>query len=163
MCSLLLSSCTKSPLEEYGETFEEVMKSDTGLFRGTSLGISRKEIKGIEVSGLKEEDTNEGIDFLFYEFVVDSSISYNVAYYFENNRLNNIEADIYLLNEPEAAELFNSFKRYFEKKYGKAETDGDFFLWIAKSKSGKARIALADESPSYKRGKLTLVIHNAND
>ena len=139
------------------------MKSDTGLFRGITLGISKEKIKTLETAGLKEEDSNDGIDFLFYELTVDSSTSYTVAYYCENNKLNNIEADIYLLNEPQAAEMFEALKSYFEKKYGKPETDGDFFLWIANLKSGKARIALADESPTYKRGKLTLVIHNAKD
>jgi hypothetical protein len=163
LCLLFACSCGKSPLGQYGESFEQVMRSDSGLFRGINFGMSKEAIKALEPTGLKEEDSNDGVDYLFYELALDSTTSYTVAYYCPNNRLNNIEADIYLLNEPQAAELFTSFKNYFEKKYGKAETDGDFFLWTAETKLGKARIALADESPTYKRGKLTLVIHDARD
>lgn len=163
LCMLFACSCGKSPLAQYGESFEKVMRSDTGLFRGLTLGVSKEQIAKSEPIGLKEEDSNDGIDYLFYELGIDSTTSYTIAYYCPDNRLNNIEADIYLLNEPQAAELFTSFKTYFEKKYGKPETEGDFLLWIAETGSGKARIALADESPTYKRGKLTLVIHDAKD
>lgn len=138
------------------------MKSDSGVFRGFTLGASKEEIKSIETKGLKEEESNDGVDYLFYELNIDSTTSYTVAYYCPGNKLNNIETDIYLLNEPQAAQLFESFKSYFEKKYGKPTIDGDFYLWLAENKNGKTRIALADESPTYKRGKLTLVIHDAD-
>ncbi|MCC6691404.1 MAG: hypothetical protein IT235_07715 [Bacteroidia bacterium] len=156
-------SCEKSPLAEYGESFEQLMRTDSGLFRGMDLGLTKEQIKTIEPNGLKEEDNNDGVNYLFYELNLDSVTTYTLAYYLPNNRLNSIEADIYLLNEPEAADLFAVFKKYFEKKYGQALVDGDFYFWTAIGRMGKTRIALADESPTYKRGKLTLVIHDEQD
>jgi len=165
LCFIYACSCNKSPLAEYGEPFETIMQTDTSLFRSFNLGASPAEIKANEPKGLKEEtrDSSDNVDYLFYELSADSSTSYTIAYYCPNNKLDNIETDIYLLNEPMAADLFNSFKKYFEKKYGTAKTAGDFFEWTANTRMGKANISLADESATYKRGKLTLVIHDASE
>lgn len=161
LCFIFACSCNKSPLAQYGVSFEQIMKSDTALFRGLCLGNSIETIKSLEHEGLQEEDDDDGVNFLFYELAIDSTTSYTLAYYCPNDTLNNIEVAIYLKNEPEGAALFNTFKNYFEIKYGAPQTDGDFFLWTADTRLGKARIALADESPTYKRGKLTLIFHDA--
>ena len=127
------------------------------------MRMDKESIKALEPEGLKEDDTAEGTDYLFYELKIDTTISYTVAYYCPDNKLNNIAADIYLLNEPQAADLFNSFKSWFQKKYGPPMTEGDFFLWTIQTSKGKIRIELADESPTYKRGKITLVIRDAKE
>ncbi len=163
ICLLMACSCGRSPLSVYGPAFETIMRSDTGLFRGMNMHLSKESIKALEPGGLKEDDSTGGTDYLFYELKIDTTISYTLAYYCPDNKLNNIAADIYLLNEPQAAELFNSFKSWFEKKYGVPQTDGDFFLWTIQTSEGKIRIELADESPTYKKGKITLVIRDAKE
>jgi len=164
LLSLVFSChCGKSPLAPYGKSFENIMKSDTGIFRGTNFRMSSENIKSIEPEGLKEEDNSEGINYLFYELKVDTSTSYTIAYSCPDNKLKNIETDIYLLNEPQAADLFNAFKKYFNTRYGNSITSGDFFIWSATTSSGKIKIELADESPTYKRGKITLVVRTANE
>ncbi len=155
--------CGKSPLAPYGKTFETIMKSDTGIFRGTNFRMSSEDIKAIESDAPKEEDANDGINYLFYELKADSSTSYTLAYNCPNNKLKSIETDIYLLNEPQAADVFNSFKKYFDTRYGNSLTSGDFFIWSATTSSGKIKVELADESPTYKRGKITLVVRTVND
>jgi hypothetical protein len=156
-------SCGRSRLSVYGPAFETIMRSDTGLFRGMNMTMSKEGIKALEPVGLKEDDSTAGADYLFYELKADTAISYTIAYYCPGNQLTNIATDVYLLNEPQAADLFNSFKIYFEKKYGVPQTAGDFFLWTIQTPHGKTRIELADESPTYKRGKITLVIRDAKE
>jgi hypothetical protein len=163
LCLLIACHCGKSTLGKYGETFEAIMKSDTSIFRGVNMRMTGDDIKTMEINGLMEEDSNDGIHYLFYELKADSNTSYTVAYSCPNNKLNNIETDVYLLNEPQAADLFNSFKTYFDNKYGTSQKSGDFLLWSALTSSGKIRVELADESPTYKRGKLTLIIRTPND
>jgi hypothetical protein len=163
LCLLMACSCGKSPLAVYGPDFATIMRTDTGLFRGISMGRSKEVIKALEPSGLKEADSSDGTDYLFYELKIDSTISYTIAYNCPDNKLNNIAADIYLLNEPQASTLYDSFKAYFEKKYGSSLADGDFLLWTIHSSGSTTRIELADESPTYKRGKITLVIRNATE
>ncbi len=157
-------SCKKSELAVYGPTFESIMRSDTALFRGVGMGMSKAGIKQMEPEeALKEEDTEDSVDYLFYELKVDTSVSYTVAYNFPDSKLGSIEVDIYLQNEPQGAELFNTFKQYFEKKYGKGIVDGDFVNYNCTSRGRQVQISLADESPTYKKGKLTLVIHDLEE
>src|ERR1035438_9793556 len=78
LCFLFACSCGKSPLAKYGKTFEQVMKSDSCLFRGFNLGASLEKIKANEPSGLKEEDNSDGTNYLFYELKADSSTNYTV-------------------------------------------------------------------------------------
>ena len=165
--AVLGSSCRKHPLAEYGANFEDIMRLDTGLFRGIGMGAVKAEIKAAEDENeLKEEDNEDGVDYLLYEYKVkaDTSLSYTVAYNFpDSSKLNSIEVDIYLQNEPQGAELFNVFKKYFDKKYGAGTTEGDFMNWNCVSRGRQVQISLADESPTYKKGKLTLDIHDLEE
>ena len=164
MALLLLVSCRPSPLAKYGSTFEQIVKLDTGLFRGFSIGTDEKTVRAIETKGLQEEDSDEGIDYLYYEFGIDSTLNYSIAYYFPDKHLNSIEVDVNLKNKPAGADLFNAFKSYYESKYGKALEEGDFCYWTVTSANGsKAKIELSDESPTYNEGKLTLVIHEDSE
>ena len=156
---LLLGSCKRSALAPYGPVFEAIFKTDTSLFRGTSLGTAKAVVKQLETVGLKEENQDDGVDYLFYELKTDSAVSYTVAYYFPDQHLNSIEADFYLENEPRGAALFSTFKAYFDSRFGPSTQEGDFFNWVTVIHGKKIEISLADESPTYRKGKLTLDIH----
>lgn len=152
-------SCSnpESKLSKYGNTLEAIIKTDEGVFRGIHLGMSPDSLKLKELEGLIEASD----DYFYYEFKIDSS-SYSIAYSFDEKKLSEIQVDIFLKTEEQAADVFNKFKDYFTEKYGAGENENEFFVWITPSGiKGNIKIALADESSDYNYGKLTLSFYNA--
>lgn len=163
---LIIIGCKKSgnsALVPYGSVFEKIMKTDSGIFRGVSIGMPIEEIKSREGKKAEEEEVNDGVNYLVYNNVVDSSSNYSVTYLCPGGKVNEINADIYLVSEEEGVIVFESFKKYFQDTYGKYETDGDFYLWTVPIANSKAQIAIADESATYKKGKITLIINESSE
>lgn len=161
LCSFIISCGTlsqKSELSEYGNVLEAIIKKKQGTFRGINLGISLDSLKLNETEGLNDASD----DYLYYEFKIDSSTSYSVAYSFDEKKLNEIQVDIFLTTEEQASIVYTHFKDFFTKKYGTGENDNGFLSWSTSIESGgNVKIALADESSDYNYGKLTLSFYNA--
>src|SRR4051812_27839252 len=83
-----VSACKQpeSKLRKYGTILEDVMVSDSGAFRGFSLGEKLDSVQAKEKGKPAEADTG----YLYYEYKLDSSNSYNVAYTFEDGDLSEI-------------------------------------------------------------------------
>ena len=158
---LFLFSCwkEKSDLSTYGETFEKVMKSEEGIFRGINLGTPLDSVKLSEVVPAGEEDST----YLYYELALDSVNSINLAYDFESTGLTEIQADILIKEEALFNDMLSKFKLYFTKKYGEAESSNGFITWTSKTeKHGNIKIALSDESTDPEYNKLSLSFYNAD-
>ncbi|MBL7883792.1 MAG: hypothetical protein JNL69_06965 [Bacteroidia bacterium] len=159
---LLIVSCTEpqSELASYGPIFENVMISENGVFRGLSLGNSIDTVLSIEKSTAMEAD--EG--YLYYEFSVDSSASYNIAYTFDEIGLSEIQSDIFINQSEQTEEVYNAFKSYFDKHYGTSQDHQGFAVWSVSSKKyGTVRINLSNESADFtiedSPGKISLWIY----
>lgn len=136
----------KSPLTEFGTTFENVMLSDVGAFRGFSFGDSIGLIQNKETGKPVEEDT----DYLYYEYPLNSLGSFNIAYNFDERGLNEIHSDIFLNNQKDAEDIFNKFKTYFDQHYGLSQNQMGFSIWSVKSdKYGDVKINLSEESADF--------------
>ena len=143
--SLIIYSCSesKSPLDKYGEELKGVMRSEFRTFRGFNLGEKMDSILAKESGNAIEAD--EG--YLYYEFKLNDSNSYNVSYNFDDEGLNEIQSDIYIHNQNNTEKVFNAFKSYFDDHFGKSESHQGFTVWTVKSeKFGDVRINLTDES-----------------
>jgi hypothetical protein len=143
--SLIICSCSEptSPLDKYGEELKGVMRSEFRTFRGFNLGEKRDSILAKEIGNTIEAD--EG--YLYYEFKLNDSNSYNVSYNFDDTGLNEIQSDIYIHNQNNTEKVFNAFKSYFDDHFGKSESHQGFTVWTVKSeKYGDVRINLSDES-----------------
>jgi len=145
----VISSCKqdKSSLAKYGSVFENVVRFDQGVFRGFNLGDSITTIATKELSKPFEEDIN----YLNYEYKIDSTTTFDVRYTFDERGLNEIESDIFINNNLSLAEeTFNNFKKYFDEHYGKSETEGGYNVWSVKSeKYGDIMIDLSSEFPAF--------------
>ena len=96
---------------------------------------------------------------LYYEFTLGSEKNYySITYNLSDKKVRSIELDIYMETEAQAGELFASFVAYFNEKYGTSFTEGDNQIWS----EGKTRIIAADESPTYKKGKLSIVFQGSD-
>lgn len=161
-----ISSCStkESVLAKYGPELEGVMRSDLGTFRGFDLGVKMDSVLAKESGNASEAD--EG--YLYYEFKLADSNSYNISYNFDEKGLNEIQSDIYVKNPDNTDKVFNSFKTYFDDHFGKSETHQGFTVWTVKSeKYGDVRINLSDESESLtipgSPGKIALWIYPDNE
>jgi hypothetical protein len=149
MC-FVVSSCNqekKSPLKKYGYIFENVVRIDDGIFRGFNLGDSVKTITAKEPAKPIEEDKN----YLYYEYKIDSATTFNVRYTFDERGLNEIESDVFIVNDTNLVEeTFNNFKKYLDEHYGESETQGGYNVWSVKSeKYGEVMIDLTNEFPAF--------------
>ena len=161
-----INSCStkESALAKYGPELEGVMRSDLGTFRGFDLGTKMDTISAKEAGNASEAD--EG--YLYYEFKLADSNSYNISYNFDEKGLNEIQSDIYIKNPENTEKVFNSFKSYFDDHFGKNETHQGFTVWTVKSdKYGDVRINLSDESADLtiprSPGKIALWIYPDNE
>ncbi len=162
----LISSCNKhqSALSKYGPELEAVMRSDFGTFRGFNLGEKMDSVLAKE--GEKASEADDG--YLYYEFKLADSNSYNISYNFDDRGLNEIQSEIYIKNPNNTEKVFNSFKTYFDNHFGKNETHQGFTVWTVKSdKYGDVRINLSDESEDLtipgSPGKIALWIYPDNE
>lgn len=151
---LFIFSCgNHSGISDYGGTFQKIIKSDGGIFRGLLLEDDYKKIQGSENGALLEQDSS----YLFYEYKLDSSDTYTIEYQFENKKLSDIRLDAYVKNSGEWKVLFENLKEYFNSKYGNCEKEKDSFVW--RTDGGNISIFLTDESTDYEEGILSLEIY----
>ncbi|MGP8215138.1 MAG: hypothetical protein ACLQQ4_06210, partial [Bacteroidia bacterium] len=137
-------------------------------FRHVSLGMDAKTVTGSEKKTPDEKDTN----YVFYSLPMDTlypdSINetadtmnyFTVAYNFDQQKLTEIDEDIFLANDSAAAALKLKLSDYFTSKYGDGITESDNIIWKLKKIDGKtAKVSLSDESEEYNCGKLSLVYY----
>lgn len=166
LLAVVISSCTKpkSKLSPYGPVFENVMRSDSGVFRGFSLGDQ----PGFVLSKEQGKPIESDSAYLYYEYPLDSVGSFNITYNFDDFGLSEIQSDIYITNPDKADEVFSKFKAFFDDHYGKSESRMGFSVWSVKSeKYREVQINLSDESTDFTAaaapGKISLWIYPEKD
>lgn len=150
----------KSKLAIYGSIFENVMRNDTGAFRGFSLGDKIDSVQAKEPG--KPVETDNG--YLYYEYKLDSANSFNITYTFDDMGLAEIQSDIFIHNPENTDVVFNHFKTYFDQHYGASESHQGYTVWTIKSeKYDVVRINLSNESSDFSvdkaPGKISLWIY----
>lgn len=139
------TSCKKEkdPLDQYGSIVKAVMRNDAGAFRGLNFGEKMDSVIARETSPATEADQG----YLYYEYKIDSTGSFNITYDFDENGLSEIQSDVFVNSAVQTDSVFNAFKRYFDDHFGKNETDMGYNVWSVKSdKFGDIKINLTDES-----------------
>jgi len=145
---LFFTSCEneKSPLGFYGSFFENVMRSENGVFRGFNLGVQMDSV--LKNESVKATEADEG--YLYYEFQADTTGSYNVAYTFNEKGLAEIQSDLFITNQTNTDAVFNAFKTYFDEHYGPSANDMGFTVWSVKSDLfNEVKINLSNESADF--------------
>jgi|SRR6185312_3157194 len=137
-------------------------------FRHTSLGLDWKTVMSSEKKAPEEKDTN----YLFYSLAMDTlhpdsireqvdTLNYfTVAYNFDQQKLNEIDEDVFVATDSVAGKVFHRLSDYFTSKYGQPDSHNDATIWTIKRMNSKtARISLSDESEEYDYGKLSVVYY----
>lgn len=158
----LISACTKRV------ALEDVIKSEQGHFRGLSIDDSPEKVLASEDT-TKLVDRNRSDTYFYFDFPlkkkseVKGANSLTVAYNFEDGKLYEIQADIYLESESDCEHIYEELIALFNKKYGKYITDEDYLVWYTKLEDGDSiSFELVNESSEYEAGKLSLTIFNVD-
>jgi hypothetical protein len=138
------------------------------MFRKVTLGADSKTVLASEKKKPDENDTN----YIFYSLpmdtlypdsvneTVDTLNFYTVAYNFDQQKLNEIDEDVYVSTDSIAASLQGRLSDYFTTKYGEGTKESDHIIWKLKKIGSKtAKLSLSDESEEYDYGKLSLVYY----
>lgn len=162
LIAFLLASCSKEkdPLDKYGIFVKSVMRNENGAFRGFNFGDKMDSVVAKEAGQGEEADVN----YLYYEFKIDSVGSFDVSYDFDENGLNEIHSDIFIKDAAQTDSIFNTFKTYFDDHFGSNESHGGYTVWTVKSEHfGDIKVNLSDESTDlttdHAPGKLSIWLY----
>lgn len=136
-----LASC-KNNLDQYGEVFQTVMKSDDGIFRGLNINDNQQQVEAAENKAADAFTEN----MLLYEIAINKTATLTVRYGFENGKLFEIGADAEFEKQEEGIALINGFKKYYTAKLGTAQSAAGFVTWRGTSEGVDIRIEMTDEA-----------------
>jgi hypothetical protein len=137
------------------------------VFRNASFGQDPKTVAASEKKTPDETDTNYlsytlPVDTLHADSVnedIDSLNYFTIAYNFDQQKLNEIDEDVFLTNDSIAAKVATRLSDYFTSKYGESASGSDSKVWSFKNNGKKMKVTLSDQSDEYDYGKLSLVFY----
>jgi hypothetical protein len=148
------SSC-RSKLDQYGEVFQTVMKSDDGVFRGININDRKSQVEAIEEKAPDAFTEN----MLLYELSINETASLTIRYGFENNQLYEIGAEADFAVQEDGLSLINAFKQFYATKFGGSQSGAGFITWVGKVDGQSIRIEMTDEAELSSFGGWSLSIY----
>lgn len=115
---------------DFPYSINELIKTDTGVFRGIIFGMPVEKVKVLEDSFALDEETDQYLDYL---------ISYNseeletaeVIYHLDAKKLvSGIEAVVYPKSKKSQKAIYDQLAGFYTKRYGPAQlVDTDTIRW----------------------------------
>jgi len=105
----------------------------------------------LPIDTLRPDSVNEPFDSVNY---------FTITYYFDKEKLNEVDEDIYLESDSVAANLMGRLSDYLTSKYGDYASKVDSRVWSTMRNGKKEWITLSDQSEEYDNGKLLLVFYS---
>jgi hypothetical protein len=117
------SPSQKGNFDNYSPIFQAIIKKETGMARGVSLG----DIK--ETTLLSESQPENGKSYT--EYFDNTDLNFADILYTKNEQgtVASIIIDVYIEKQSTVGGLLNEFKGYFNKKYGKGEESEKATQW----------------------------------
>jgi hypothetical protein len=111
----------------YSEDFQLLITSLEGLFRGTSLGITKDQVKKLEtdMGQLTKETANE----LNYKASLGEGETATISYKFKDNKLHNIMAEVRVKEIADYEALNSELVDYYQTKFGNMQLDNMQETW----------------------------------
>lgn len=109
----------------YHALLDEIVKSDSGVFRGLNLNSSFGAVKTAEPSEPSEMDNGH----LLYEYQADSLTHYTIDYLFENDSLSEINVQINSQDVDLSSYLFCDLKDYYANKLPNPTEDKGYVVY----------------------------------
>ena len=150
---ILLGSCGNG--KPYEKRIDKVLGG--GDFRDHNLGDSYTSVlKSENGKYLQFPDSN----ILKYKYHVTDSEEYHWAFIFENDKVKQIQFDVYLGDDPLDGSIYcKKVKKKYDRKWGISQEKKGITTW---QKDGKS-IDLVDESPIVSMGKVKILIYYTGD
>ncbi len=121
------SSIQKISIENYSVIFKSILKSDTGMARGVSIGDKMDTIQ--ETILPSETQPENGKSFTTYFDGSDLNFADILYAKDAENKVIAISIDIFIENKVEVYSLMSEFVGYFDKKYGKGKGISKMMTW----------------------------------
>lgn len=123
----LSSPSQKGHFDNYSPIFQAIIKKETGMARGVSLGDSLEQIK--ETTLLSESQPENGKSYT--EYFDNTDLNFADILYTKNEQgaVASIIIDVYIEKQSTVGGLLNEFRSYFNKKYGKGEESEKTTKW----------------------------------
>ncbi len=162
------ASAGNSRAEQKTNLIQLLVGNGNKLFRSVDLGTDFKTVLSSEKKIPDENDTDDitytlPIDTLRPDSVnepFDSVNYFTVTYYFQKDKLNEVDEVIYLESDSDAANLAGRLTSYLTSKYGDYASKVDSRVWNTTRNGKKEWITLSDQSEEYDGGKLSLVFYS---
>jgi len=163
-----MPQATNPGIEQKVSLIRLLVGNGNNLFRSVNLGEDLKAVQNSEKKIADENDTDD----ISYTFPIDTiqpdsvnepidSVNYfKITYYFDREKLNEADEEIYLESDSSAALLLDRFTNYLTAKYGDYAAQNDSRVWSITHKGKKKWITLSDKSEEYDNGKLLLVFYS---
>ena len=148
---ILISSCSDNKEQdeknrifpEYHVALDSIVKDSNGILHGVELGFKLNDVKSKENKNPDELD----VDYLLYNFNVDSVTKFDIAYNFAGDTLSEIEARIQSSSIDESSKILESLKNYYRLKYTAPLMDKGVYVFNCfDSKKRNFSISLTDNS-----------------
>ncbi len=160
----LISSCSNKKEQDeknrifpdYHFALDSIIKDSIGIIHGAELGFKLNDIKSKEFKKPDELD----VDYLLYNFNVDSITKYDIVYTFAEDTLSEIEARIQCKSLDEAGKILESLKNYYRVKYTAPLMDKGVYVFNCfDSKKRNFSISLTDISTT-ETGIINLLVYH---
>ena len=139
----------------FNVALDSVLKSPKGIFRGLNLGMPIDSIKRLEA----RKPATENNDRLVYHIMLDSLTQFDISYWLNENRLAEIELDLFCKDLDRTTIIFDDLKAIYTERLGKPEQGNQGTLVFTDQKANSPlSITLSDDS-SLDKGKISLSIY----
>lgn len=153
-------SCSPEKKQEKERTRAEIRTDEIfgegGHFRGNTIGQHIQEVVKADRDFLfkkQEDELNYSIPFS-----PTDSAHFDVAYFFNQKHLYEIQVDVLINSDQEVKKLFGAFKEKLINRHGNPSEKTDYAYWEVKENGHQLEITLRNESAEYNRPFLSLHI-----
>jgi hypothetical protein len=153
----VLYSCNESQAET--NDVETIIKSvEGGDFRGNDLGDDIRKVMAREQRNIVYDMPDELTCRI--PLNIKDSTFYEITYNFNDEGLYVIDLDVYPKSSSAVVELFDEFKDYYDKRYGKSTVDEGYTTWFTQSnRDTDVEITMIDETVEKNRPYLTITFY----
>ena len=140
---------------EYNVALDEIIRSKDGVIRGVDLNSQALIITKAETKQPAEVD----LEFLYFEYDIDSITNYSVTYNLKNDSLDEVEVQINCKDLDLSSTLFNDLKTYYEKKLPNPTEDKGYVVYNCFEGQRKPFVVSLTDNSTPTQGIINLVIY----
>lgn len=162
--SVFFFSCTEEKkIEEkkprifpnYHEALDEIIRSKDGVIRGIDLNSKAITITKAETKEPSEIDT----DYLYFEYTIDSTLNYSIAYNLQKDSLDEVTVQINCADLDLSSKLFTDLKEYYETKLPNPTEDKGYVVYNCFEGQRKPFVVSLTDNSTPTKGIINLVIY----